>query len=758
MKRFVCAAALLCIGGIAHDNSASSSQPTPAGSSYFLGNDPSKWKMHVRESALAMPLNAAVASYSTYLGGNKDLRPSRMTVDAQGNLYITGSVFWKTAAAWNGETAETSDAFLTKVDPSGQIVYTTYFGGDGNDSVNGIAVDAAGSAYLAGTTWSPNFPTVNAYQSRPGQGMPDAFVCHLDPFGGLVYSTYLGGKLWEFGMAIAVDTKGSAYITGQTASPDFPLTSGAFQTKPLQGDMFRGPYSAFVTKLSPDGKTLVYSTLLGGSRVSCAGGSRCVFVGPQDIGNAIAVDAAGNAYLAGSTNSSDFPTTPGAFQTTCACNYFSSDAFVTKLNPSGSALVFSTYLGGPVPLDNLPGDRATTLAIDAAGNIFVAGYTGSPQFPTTEGAFRRTPDPASTSEGLVVGFVTKLNSAGSGLVYSTLLSEWGMEVANGLRIDERGNAYVTGSSEAPTLPLSAGAFPRGGDFFLKLNAGGSNLLYATLLPDQFARQDVALDPAGGIYLLGSTGYLSRIDGTSFALPPILGVTNAAGGQVTGKIAGGELISLFGTNIGPASPAGLKLNPDGKVSATLAGTQVMIGGLPAPLTYAQKDQINAVVPYLMGSYPSLQILRDGALVGAIQLSAIAADPGVFYLPDPSQPLGTMSLAAALNQDGTINSAEKPSKFGSIVAIYATGFGPMDPTPEDGSVPLQILPQPRMPVRVPAGAPQQELEVLYAGQAPALVAGVMQINFRLPAGQYPTRLLLSLKVGDFESSGFAIYAAP
>jgi uncharacterized protein (TIGR03437 family) len=746
------------MGGIAYLDVADGSPGARAGDNYFLGNDPGKWKMQVREPSAAQALVAAAAFYSTYLGGNKDLQPSRMTVDAQGNVYITGSVFWKMAAAWNGETASTSDAFLTKVDPSGQVVYTTYFGGDGNDTVNGIAVDAAGNVYLAGSTWSPNFPTVNAYQTRPGLGLPDAFVCRLDSYGGLVYSTYLGGKLWEFGEAIAVDSEGSAYVTGQTASPDFPVTPGAFQTKPLQGDMFRGPYSAYVSKLSPDGKSLVYSTLLGGSKVTCIGGSRCVFTGPRDIGNAIAVDAAGNAYVAGSTNSSDFPTTAGAFQTSCACNYFSSDAFVTKLNPTGSGLVYSTYLGGPVPLDNLPGDWATTLALDATGNVFVAGSTGSAQFPTTEGAFRRAPDPASSNAGLTVGFVTRLNSAGSGLVYSTVLSGRGTEAVNGLRIDERGNAYVTGSSAAPTWPVSAGAFPRGGDFFLKLNTSGSNLLYATLLPDEFARQDVALDPAGGIYLLGSTGYLSRIDGAALALPPILGVTNAAGGPVTGKIAGGELISLFGTNIGPASPAGLKLNPDGKVSTTLAGIQVMIGGLPAPLTYAKKDQINAVAPYLMGSYPLLQILRDGAVVGTVQLSAIAADPGVFPLPDPSQPLGMVPLAAAVNEEGTINSAEKPAKFGSIVAIYATGIGPVDPTPDDGSVPTQSLPRARMPVMVEAGAPQQELEVLYAGQAPTLVAGVMQINFRLPAGQYPTRLLLSLKVGDFESSGFAIYAAP
>jgi uncharacterized repeat protein (TIGR01451 family) len=297
-----------------------------------------------------------------------------IAVAASGSVSITGQTdstnFPTTAGAFQrtfGGSFE--DAFVTRLDPSGSaLVYSTYLGGNGLDAGNGIAVDASGNAYVIGLTGSTDFPTTaGAFQTASHGGNPncpcDAFVTKLNATGtGLVYSTYLGGSGEERGRGIAVDASGDAYVTGTTASTDFPATPGAFQTT------FGGINDVFVTKLNPSGSGLVYSTYLGGSG---DGG-----------GSGIAVDASGNAYVVGSTASTDFPTTAGAFQT--AFGGGQDDAFVTKLNPSGSAPVYSTYLGGSDT------DGSSGIAVDASGNAYVIGGTLSTDFPTTAGAFQRT--------------------------------------------------------------------------------------------------------------------------------------------------------------------------------------------------------------------------------------------------------------------------------------------------------------------------------------------------------------------------------
>ena len=212
------------------------------------------------------------------------------------------------------------------------LSYSTYLGGSGADDATDIAVDAAGSVYLVGHTTSSNFPVASAFQPEfhGSISIPDLFVTKLSPAGdSIVYSTYLGGSGNDFGLGIALDSTGNAYVTGYTGSPDFPTRAGSFSTA------HKGNDDAFVTKLNAQGSALVYSTFLGG-------------VQGQERGNAIAVDAAGNAYVAGKTNSSDFPLTTGAFQTT---KRGSADPFATQLNAQGSALAYSTLLGGSSDLD-----------------------------------------------------------------------------------------------------------------------------------------------------------------------------------------------------------------------------------------------------------------------------------------------------------------------------------------------------------------------------------------------------------------------
>ena len=357
--------------------------------------------------------------YSTYLGGNGIDIAKGIVVDSAGNAYVTGytgSNNFPTKNPFQRARAGYYDAFVTKLSPTGSaLVYSTYLGGSGGDFANGIVVDSAGNAYVTGQTSSTNFPTKNPFQGA-STGGSDAFVTKLSPTGStLVYSTYLGGSGTDFANGIAVDSARNAYITGYTHSTNFPTKN------PFQGVYPGGYYTAFVTKLSPTGSTLVYSTYLGGSYA--------------DVAYGIAVDSVGNAYVTGSTGSGNFPT-KNPFQGVSAGNF---DAFVTKLSPTGNALVYSTYLGGGFPdfaygiaLDssrnayvtgytkstNFPTNHplqpahafdafVTTLsptgsalvystylggsnssdigygiAVDSTGNAYVTGYTHSTNFPT----------------------------------------------------------------------------------------------------------------------------------------------------------------------------------------------------------------------------------------------------------------------------------------------------------------------------------------------------------------------------------------
>ncbi len=298
----------------------------------------------------------------------------------------------------------------------------------------------------------------------------------IDP--GLIYSTYLGGTNSDQAFGIAIDTTGSAYVTTQTFSTDFPTTAGVFQ--PTFGG---GTEDVAVTKLNSTGTGLIYSTYLGGNA--------------RDISNHIAVDNAGNAYVTGSTNSTNFPTTPGAFQTVLAGIR---DAFITKLNATGTALVYSTYLGGSGPLDIGIG-----ITIDNVGNAYVTGETDSTNFPTTPGAFQ------TVLAGIRDAFVTKLNATGSALIYSTYLGGSGIDNGEGISVNTTGNAYVTGGTRSTNFPTSAGAFQTSlsgsqSAFVTALNTTGTALVYSTYLGGNGldSARGIAVDNAGNAHVTGST--------------------------------------------------------------------------------------------------------------------------------------------------------------------------------------------------------------------------------------------------------------
>jgi hypothetical protein len=335
------------------------------------------------------------------------------------------SDFPTTAGAFQTTNNGHYDVFVTELNPSGTgLLYSTYLGGGGDDIGEGIAMDAFGNAYVAGYTFSSDFPTTAGAFQTTNHGSSDALVTQLDRTGtGLLYSTYLGGDGQDGAHGIAVDTAGNACVTGDTQSGNFPTTAGAFQTTN------NGSHDAFVTQLNPVGTGLLYSTYLGGNG--------------DDAGYGIAVGAAGNAYVTGYTESSDFPATAGAFQTT---THGETDVFVTELNPTGSGLLYSTYLGGS------DYDVGKGITLDAAGNAYVAGYTLSSDFPTTAGAFQ------TTNHGNSDALVTQLDRTGTDLLYSTYLGGGSVDFGKGIALDAAGNAYVTGYTISSDFPTTAGAF------------------------------------------------------------------------------------------------------------------------------------------------------------------------------------------------------------------------------------------------------------------------------------------------------------
>ena len=366
--------------------------------------------------------------YSTYLGGSRADVAYGIAVDASGNAYITGLTYSKnfpTASPLQGRFGGGKfDAFVAKIDATGSaLVYSTFLGGRGVDRGNGIAVDASGNAYVAGSTDSSNFPTVSALQPhRVGSGR-DAFVAKLNAAGSrLVYSTYLGGSGSNGGSAIAVDIWGDAYVTGTTNSTDFPTASA------LQPSFGGGRWDAFVAKLNAAGATLVYSTYLGG-------------IG-EEIASGIAVDRLGNAYVVGSTgwrfpfeHSTNFPTV-NPLQPTYGGGQ--SDAFVAKIDSSGSALVYSTYFGGSGY------DTASGIAVDPSGHAYVAGSGGWVDFLTANAL---QPDSRNRKIGdFPDAFVAKLDPDGSALLYSTYVGGSGSEYGYGIAVDGSGDAYVTGEA------------------------------------------------------------------------------------------------------------------------------------------------------------------------------------------------------------------------------------------------------------------------------------------------------------------------
>ena len=482
----------------------------------YVLDDAGRVRFALGEYDASLPLVIdPVLVYSTYLGGSGTDEGRDIAVDSAGNAYICGdttSTNFPTANALDptfggGQFSGARDAFVTKLNAAGTaLVYSTYLGGSGNavntningdDRCFGIRVDSAGSAYLAGETHSDDFPTANAIQATYGGGLSDAFVTKLNASGSaLVYSTYLGGSIFDAAGGIALDSSDNVYITGRSTSSNYPTANA------IQSAYSGGPGAdVIITKINAAGNALVYSTYLGGN-----GG------GGFENGSSIDVDSAGNAYITGQTSSTNFPTA-NAIQAAFGGGSPDGDAFVTKINAAGNALVYSTYLGGS---DN---DVGADIDVDSSGFAHVAGFTFSSNFPTANAL-------DATLGGTEDGFVTKLNAAGTAFAYSTYLGGSGIDAANDIAVDAAGNAHVAGgaaSTDFPTAnPVQATLNGTGDTFVTKFNPTASALIYSTYFGGSGSERAnaIALDTTGNVYVTGIT------DSTNF---PTLNPVQAANG-------------------------------------------------------------------------------------------------------------------------------------------------------------------------------------------------------------------------------------
>src|SRR5665213_3179739 len=488
--------------------------------------------MRLMISLLISISTAYCADFTTYIGGPA-INPffnvfnvAQIATDSAGDTYVTGS-----------------NAFVTKLDTAGNIVFTVSVGPPGSYATC-IAMDQAGNVWVGGQTLSNNFPLVNALQSSPSIAEA-GFLVKMAEDGTVLYSSYFGGLLGSSGVnGIATDQNGNVYVTGFTNASDFPTTPGLPASPVSASDSAPMIYGVFATKLNSTGQKILYSTVI-------AGPPNCEFCSPSiTMGIGIAMDGAGNALVAGDTGASDLPvTTTGGS---------GPGAFVFKINAAGNELVYFTYFGGSVGNSSTPDTSpAKPIAADASGNGYVAGYTDAG------------------------GFVTKLSPAGT-TVWSTPLSAFNPNMPNAISLDNSGNVWLTGGSSVA-----------------ELSADGSAVLYAESFPPGAAGQDIAVDQSGVVHFAGSLGLISTIAEGQPLAPRALSIVNAASGQLTGTIAPGEIISIYGLGLGPTTP--VTATPEnGLFPTSLGGVQVLVNGAPIPLLYVSASQINAEIPSSVAS--------------------------------------------------------------------------------------------------------------------------------------------------------------
>jgi Beta-propeller repeat/IPT/TIG domain len=575
-----------------------------------------------------------VLTFSSFFGGNANNFAKAVAVDSAGNAYVTGyteSTNFPTTAGVYGTSCATcalsnNDVFVTKISPTGVLVYSTYVGGaDTDDKGYAIAVDSAGNAYVTGETAysgsGPAFPVVGGFTITAGGG---AFLFKLNSTGSsLLYSTHMESGSSAVGYGVAVEGS-NAYVAGVTVANDsFPLwpTLGTFSG--YIGALPVGTYQAFIMKINTSAvglASLTWATRFGGS--------------DWNFAYAVAVNSAGQAYVTGYTTSFDFPTIKGAAQPGCGsdgnCNTRVADAFVSKFNAAGNGLLYSTFAGGSNT------DTGYGIAIDASGNAYVAGVTYSPDFFTTVGAFDRTCGDNSLCDTGNDAFALKLSPLGTSFVYSTFLGGGSTEAARAIAVDSNGYSYVAGHTESVDFPTFGAIQPAGaGDAFVSvINPAGSALAYSSYLGGAASGGDdafgIALDPAGNVWLVGQT------DSADFPVKPgAISITHGAGNFDGFVVKIGDALSLTavipssgGTTAGPVRLTG---------TGFMAGAAVTFGGVAATsISVVSPTTITAVRPaHALGTVDVVVTSLDGQVATLAGAFTYVSVPALTFTNNPLQ---------------------------------------------------------------------------------------------------------------------------
>jgi uncharacterized protein (TIGR03437 family) len=622
---------------------------------------------------------ATTLTYSSYLRDN--FTPNAVTTDPSGNIYLAGNTVVD-------PLSRQTTVLVLKLNPQAtRYLYLRYIGGSANDYANAIAVDPAGNVYIAGVTTSPDFPVTTAgnLATPPSAGTERSFVTELNPSGDIVFSTLLGGSTNSFAQAVAVNASHQVLVSGVSVGSGFPSTPGAYSVT----DTAFVPY---LLQLDPTGTKLIFSaTGIGG--------------------NAMALDSSGNIYVAGTTSSLTYPSTPGTYQPNfpvfqtcvapCHGSFQGPNQYVMKLDPTGTKILFSTAVSGTGNTMN------NGLAVDSSGNVYLTGLAGA-GYPYTVSVPDAPLGPALASLTTpALPFLSKLDPAGQKLLYSVPVG------GAGVQVDAGGLAYVGGVlglfsnyDVAASLPALSGipspcflpATTNGKSAYVAQVDGSGNVVGARFIggstlalsgvslsgatlwmtgaptlpnfpfsPNALASSNLRPTPLAGAYL-GAVNF-------SAAQPPagtpsIGCVVDAANLQPAGPIAPYQLLTIFGSGLGPDTPI---VAPDNSTT-TLGGVSVSIGSVPAPLLYASSNQINfAAPPVSLGSPGAVvQVSVNGVSSAPLQFAVSSANPSLFVVPGSF--LSTLQgfFAVALNADGSVNSSANPAQRGSVISVFLNGL--------------------------------------------------------------------------------------
>jgi uncharacterized protein (TIGR03437 family) len=738
--------------------------------------------------------------YATYVGATGNDGGRGIGIDSAGNVYIAGnttSATLPTVSAvqpnYGGMSANfmNGDAFVAKFSPAGALLYLTYLGGSGDDAATAIAVDTSGNAYVVGLTTSTNFPLSSPLQANfggmGGKGFVrtgDAFVAKLNPTGNkLLYSTYLGGSQDDAALAVAIDAQGDAFVAGVTISMNFPVTPNAYQGfyrgglgEPISvfGYPMWDPGDVFIAELNPSGSQLIFATYYGGTS--------------DDAAFSIALDASNNIYIGGCTISPDLPTTAGALQRSFGGsevqnkNLLLGDGFVAKFNPTGTALMYSTYFGSSGD------DCISSIAVDTKGDVFMTGATTSQFLKTTTGAFQSVYSGYTIKPKLIAhlfgdAFVGELNPAGSALIYLTYLGGSNNDGGMAIAVDSGGNAYVTGFTDSTNFPVAGAALQTkfGGDgkfdsrtqygdaFLCVVNPTGTALLYSSFFGGNFddIGAGLILDGSGGVYITGGTAsttlattagaaqakygglgntsswvhgdaFYASFSGFSLTGPSITKVANAEGEGLT--LAANTWVEVKGTGLSATTRTWQ--DPDfvgNKLPTSLDGVGVTMNGENAYVYYISGTQINVLTPSDLAPGPVQVVVNNATGSSAAYASqALALSPSFFIFGSGPYVAATHVTNTGCEASGLVNcyvgptslypGASTPARGGENIVLYANGFGAVVPPVIPGS----LTQAGSLPTKPQISIANNPATVTFAG---LISPGLYQFNIVIPPGTPP-----------------------